>query len=579
MKKKNIIQLVSTPQAPKIERPSYRVYNQPVTINGQHFSPGVWFHTGEDSKAEDYWLSGPLHVEAITHNEQKNNDYGRLLALCNLDGKWLNWAMPSHLLVCNANEVLATLSSMGLSINHARQHQIIAYISSVLPKERFIATSSTGWHGSGLFVLPSHCIGEGNVVFQSETQGRHNYGKGGSLEDWKHNIGRLCPGNPILMLGVCAALAGPLLHHIPRNGGGFHIVGDSSTGKSTALLAGASVWGNGEKFTHTWSATTNGIEAIASERNDTLLVLDEISQANPKAVGSIIYSIANGVGKARAQRTGTAKPAKHWRVILLSSGELKLDTLMAEDAQKARAGQDVRMVEVSARRQYGAWDELHGYSDGSSFSEAVQHASVTHFGHAGPAFIQKLLETQQLDSLPELLNSTIESFPSHNGQTARVAQLFALTAMAGELAIKFGLLPALPGQALSAIEVLYEEWKAARGTAPKEEQIILQCIADFIAKHGGSRFQSEHSSSGAPSNCAGLLVEQPFGSAYLFYRHALQEAAPGYDLLRICQALEQAGAFVKRESGKYQAQKRLPGNSQRKERFYWINPERLQIEE
>src|SRR5690606_19535331 len=135
--------------------------------------------------------------------------------------------------------------------------------------------------------------GKGNATFQSESANGDDYRHGGTLDGWRSGIGAKCEGNPLLILSVCASLAGTLLYHVQRQGGGFHIVGDSSTGKSSAILAGASVWGQGETFKRTWRATGNGLEGIASQRNDTLLALDEIGEADPREIGTVVYSIAN----------------------------------------------------------------------------------------------------------------------------------------------------------------------------------------------------------------------------------------------------------------------------------------------
>lgn len=104
-------------------------------------------------------------------------------------------------------------------------------------------------------------------------------------------------------------LAGPLLAKVHHHSAGVHWVGDSSTGKTTALHVGASVWG-GTTFVRTWRATANGLEGAAAALNDTLLCLDEISEADPRQVGEIVYSLANGIGKSRASRTITAAPPR-----------------------------------------------------------------------------------------------------------------------------------------------------------------------------------------------------------------------------------------------------------------------------
>jgi uncharacterized protein (DUF927 family) len=73
-----------------------------------------------------------------------------------------------------------------------------------------------------------------------------------------------------LIFAVSAALAGPLLFLCDEQPGGFHFVGSSSTGKTTALQLAGSVLGGGGKgdpaalasACNAWVATwSDGIEA------------------------------------------------------------------------------------------------------------------------------------------------------------------------------------------------------------------------------------------------------------------------------------------------------------------------------
>ncbi|MDZ7852014.1 MAG: DUF927 domain-containing protein [Halomonas sp.] len=67
----------------------------------------------------------------------------------------------------------------------------------------------------------------------------------------------------------------------------FTLRGASGEGKTTGLQAAASVWGS-PQFLRPWSATGNGIEALAASQNDTCMVLDELSQASPFEVGGMV---------------------------------------------------------------------------------------------------------------------------------------------------------------------------------------------------------------------------------------------------------------------------------------------------
>lgn len=578
----NVTPLVPEPEAAKIERPEYRVYDHGVPLDGANLRPGVWYHGHkEDSKTREHlpfneWLCGPLHVDAVTRNEAQDGDYGRLLRFRNEDNRWLSWAMPNELLAGKPDAILAVLLSMGLNVDYKRRSQVCQYIAAQHPKKRVIAATSTGWHTPELFIMPRQNVGKGEAIFQSEAANGDDYRQGGTLDGWQSGIGAKCEGNPLLLLSVCASLAGSLLFHLQRQGGGFHIVGDSSTGKSSAILAGASVWGHGEDFKRTWRATGNGLEGIAAQRNDTLLALDEIGEADPREIGAVVYAMANGTGKARASRTGAARAARRWRVMLFSSGEMGLSALMAEGGKRSRAGQEIRLLDIPARRTYGAWDNLHGMAGGREFSDAIQRASVTDYGHAGPEFIRKLLESGDIGKLPEWLASFCEKFPSTSGQESRAAERFAVVAMAGELAIRFGVLPIPPGTVKAAMLELFEVWRAGRGEGPSEDRQVLRAVADFLARHGDTRFSSADDPKGEARDRAGYWEDAPSGRLYLFSRTGLEEAAKGYDLGRVVLALDSVGAITKREHGKHQHKKCLPDGT--KPRLYWVDPAKLEPE-
>src|SRR5205814_2019805 len=127
---------------------------------------------------------------------------------------------------------------------------------------------------------------------------------------------------------------------------GFHLVGGSSIGKTTALLVAGSVCGGGGigGYLRSWRATSNGLEGVAAAHCDSLLCLDEMGQVNSHEAGASAYMLANGVGKARANRNGESKPASEWRTIFLSTGELSLADKIIEDGRNRQvaAGQQVR---------------------------------------------------------------------------------------------------------------------------------------------------------------------------------------------------------------------------------------------
>lgn len=575
----NFIELIPDPEAAPLKRPCFRNYDHATTLDGKQLKPGTWHH-GNKRDADgnltpvDEWLCGPLHVEAVTRCESKKADYGRLLRFRNLDDCWLTWAMPGELLAGQPADVLRVLFNMGLKIAHRHRARVVEYIAEQSPKRRVTAATSTGWHGPELFITPLENIGKGDAIHQAESNADGDYGKAGTLDGWRDGIAALLPGNPIQQLAIGTALAGPLLEPLNvHTGGGFHLLWDSSNGKTTAVLCAASAWGHGAHFTLKWNATANGLEGIAALRNDGLLALDELGQADPRYVGDVVYSVADGIGKQRAGRSSAARRVRRWRVMLLSSGEVTLETKMAEVGKRIRAGQEVRLVTVSAGRTFGAWDKLHGHPSGASLSDALKRASSTHYGHAGPEFVRLLIESGDIGKLPEMLDTIRAHFPATPGQLARVAERFAIVALALEMAAGMELLPLAQGEATASMVGLFEGWSGERGEGPSEDRQILRAIADFIDRHGGSRFQSVKEGADEVRDRAGYWEKSGDEHLYLFTSDGLKEATQGFELARVGRALDSVGAFAKKEVGKYQHRKRLPDG--RSPGLYWINPTRL----
>lgn len=65
------------------------------------------------------------------------------------------------------------------------------------------------------------------------------------------------------LFSVRGDLAGPRLSLVGVLGGGVHLVGDSSSGKSLAQLISSSVWGDPRIFATSWDMTKGGLEIEA----------------------------------------------------------------------------------------------------------------------------------------------------------------------------------------------------------------------------------------------------------------------------------------------------------------------------
>lgn len=578
----------------KPERPCWGVYEHwVINEKGRKLKPGVYWHgfkrtaveddEGDDDKGDrpitDEWIATPVTVAARTTNSDDGSE-GRLLRLVT-DSGIKEWIIPMEVFGGSGEDARRTMFGMGVIISLKKRGQFMEYLLEQRPTEVFATTSRPGWHESGAFVLPGRTIGSDKVRYQASSKGQNLFSLRGDLEGWQTEVAAKCEGNPVLTLAIGCALAGPLLSLVGVLGGGVHLVGDSSSGKSLAQLIGSSVWGDPGIFAASWDMTKGGLEIEASSRNDTMLPLDEIKRADPKRVQEMAYSLANGQGKGTMTRDREARGKLSWRLLALSSGERSLSEHAAISGNAAHAGAELRMVDVNAgTRTHRAFDELHGL-EGADFHRLLTVAVSAHHGHIGPAFVGKLLANDDRPGLLEEFAGIRNQFIEDNAQAGRVADRFAVIALAGEMAIAYGLLPWMPRSALADCKLLYGEWMARVGSGNAEDRQILAGILDFIDKHGSSRFSGVD----APEvdakvfNRAGYWEVVAGKRLYLFNKSALIEAAHGHGLDRVVKALDSAGAIVKHDTDRESRRTkkyRLPAGGSA--RLYAIDPEALDSE-
>jgi len=539
------------------DRPRFVVFDDSLDAGGRKYRSGVWCFGRKDNKEDspptltEQWICSPLHLDAVTFDGQQNN-FGRLLRFKNTLGRWREWSMPMDMLRAAGDELRGELLAMGVQIDPASHRLLGQYLQALTPKRRVHCAQSVGWCGEN-YVLPDEVIGPnpGGAIFQSGERVHDEHARAGTLDSWKTGIAVYAVGNPLLMLALSASFAGPLLSRCNIEGGGIHFVGDSSTGKTTAIEAACATWG-GPSFKRNWRATANGLEGAAALTNDCMLALDEISQCDPREVGNVVYMLGNGSGKQRASRSGAARGVTQWRTFVLSSGERTIETTMGEVGHRIKAGQSIRLLDISASRAFGAWDELHGFPSGNALSDALKSAAKTHHGHAGRAFLHKL--TRDHRDFAERLNQ-IKSLPEFaaddgEGQDRRAAARFALLALAGELATEYGLTGWPEGSAVAAAVECFKGWQASRGKGNDERRKVLDQVAGFIERHGDSRFSDADADAGTAErtkivNRAGWWRDDAAGRVYLFHADGMRDALQGFDFKRGLDVLEQTGTLPK----------------------------------
>ncbi|SFV15501.1 DUF927 domain-containing protein [Pseudoduganella namucuonensis] len=517
------------------------------------------------------WICSRLGIVAKTR-DAKSGEWGRLLEWCDDDKVRHQWAMPLELLQSDGTDMRRELARMGLTISPVKaQRDLLAAFVQVWPvKSRARCVERLGWHGA-VYVTPAESIGQDAeiVVFQNAHAIEPAFSVAGTLDGWRASVAALAAGNSRLVFTLSVAFAGTLADVVGEDSGGFHLRGGSSSGKTTALKVAASVWGDPNTYPRLWRATANGLEGLAALHNDGLLILDELSQVDPKEAGEAAYLLANGQGKARASRTGTARQASRWRLLFLSAGEESLTALMARVGKKANTGQEIRLADIDADAGagMGAFETLYDQPSPAALALAVKDAAIRCHGAVGVAWLRCIVADRATlaDDMADGIKSfVVEAVPKDAaGQVLRVARRFALVAMAGELATHYGLTGWGKGEAIGAARKCFAAWlDAFGGIGNREERNVLSQVRAFFEAHGASRFEDMTATSDQRIiNRAGFYrTGADGGREFLVLPEAFKrDVCAGFDTRAAVLALVAAGWLQPGNDGKTAQKPRIPG--------------------
>ncbi|HEY8381584.1 MAG TPA: DUF927 domain-containing protein [Microvirga sp.] len=468
---------------------------------------GLWYRAGED--AAPVQLSGPFTVLGLAR-DLSGDGWAIALEWRDPDGVVHQHYLPRADLIGDRNDGLKPLLSGGLELA-PQSDRLKRFRQALLGLEcgrRLRLVKRSGWHGT-VFVLPHGTLGhtEGEWIVYDGSSDAARYAQAGTLEEWIACVAAPAAGNSRLVFALSTAFAGPLADLLGDEGGGVHLVGGSSLGKSTALFVAGSVWGGGGRggFTQTWRATGNALEAIARAHSGTLLALDELGELDAKEAGGMAYLLVNGQGKGRGTRDGGAKERAEWRVMLLSTGEIGLADKIAETGRRAKAGQLVRLVDVpaDAGKGQGLFEDTKGHSPADFSRKVLVPAALRVYGTPGPVFVEMLANDPDAvarfarERIGAVQRALLDGTGETSGQVHRVAHRFALIATAGELArVALGL-PWAEDEAERAAAICFEAWRSTiGGEGPRELVAAVEAIRAAVEKHGESRFRTLQDASG-----------------------------------------------------------------------------------
>jgi uncharacterized protein (DUF927 family) len=531
--------------------------------------PGIYWQpvgadrgSGEVVEGEPQFICAPLKVEALTR-DATGNEWGRLLSFADPDGTPHTWAMPASLCARGGDELREELLRQGLEItpDPNRRRRLVEYILGADPGRFARCVGHSGWH-SGAFVLAGQTIGDTGaeaVIIQAGAGDGAKLASAGTLDEWRRHLSQPCRGNSRLVLSVSMSFAAVCLGLCGAEGGGVHMRGGSSAGKSTAMMAAASVFGlpTTEGYVKQWRTTENALEGLAAMHSDLLLCLDEVGQLEPKSAAGAAYMLANGSGKARSRRDGSPRASATWRVLFLSNGEIGLSDLIAEGGGRQRAGVEVRVIDLpsDAGAGLGVFDVVPEGMQPGAFADALRAAAVRYHGTPLLAFVNAL--TANLEQARGFLREYVPNLAADlagtdaAGQVRRVAQRFALIAAGGRLASEFGVTGWEPWEAPDAVRRCFADWLSARGSKGEAEPAaMLAAVRHFLELHAEARFSSfdRGEDDRAPRTLQRVgwrKKAEGGGQEFLIFPESFRhEVCAGFDAREVARLLVKVGALM-----------------------------------
>jgi putative DNA primase/helicase len=534
---------------------------------------------GEIATSETKWVCAPFEILGRAR-DPKGEGWARLIRWQDDDGRVHTDTISDEDLHGDVPALCARLAHCGLRIGTGKfRPYLIGYLNDAVVEDRVTVVTRTGWHDIGaakVFALPDETIGlvvGETVILQGASQTA--FESEGTLADWQDGVGSLVAGHSLGEFAVSVAFAGPVLGLLGQQGVGFNLYGQSSCGKTTTVEAAASVWGKGASpgFVLSWRSTANALEAAAAIHTDTLFVLDELGVVEAKEAATAVYQLTSGTGKKRLKRDSTLRPPLTWRTMVLSTGEMRMADKLIEGNLRARAGQQVRLIDIPADAGMGFGVFSHAGADGDAkvLADTLKIASRTSYGTAGPEFVRRLI-ANGVDKSTDAIEATIKTFqkhytpPSADPQVLRVCDHFGLVAAAGELARELGVVHWKAAAAIEAARQCFADWLENRGGAEAGEvQAAISQVRLFIEQHGDSRFEPADAPPPHPvNNRAGWYKGGGVHREWLIPPETWKaEVALGLDPQLVARVLADRGMLIRGNDGGLTRVMKIHGKSMR----------------
>lgn len=274
------------------------------------------------------------------------------------------------------------------------------------------------------------------------------------------------------------------------------------------------------------------------------------------------------------------------RLLFISSGEVGLAEHISQVGKKAKAGQQIRLLDIpaDAGKSLGIFENLHDFGNGSNLARHLDQMTKLYYGLPSREFLKVITDSNQeelMRSIEELRKDFIEelSIEKADGQVKRAANHFSLIAAAGELATTLGITGWQEGEAVEAIKRCFQDWLSNRGGSNSQEELqTISQIKEFFQKNHPARFinWNDLASSKTVLNKAGFYKNNPIdngGDRLEFFVETeifKKEICVGLNHQQAAKVCTNQHWLIPDRSGKLTSSHRAPDTNKTR-RFYHFN--------
>ena len=300
--------------------------------------------------------------------------------------------------VSTTDEFKKLVASKGMIIN--KPDDIKYYINEAVKRMQYEqeaqpAARQFGWVDSSCsgFVLGDKCISKGKVEYNAPTNVTSHmfsvFTQKGALDQWREAMAFYeRPGMEIHQFVIGLSFGSIFTEFTPVNAALLHLYSpESGLGKTTALQAAASVWGDPSKMVLKETDTTNSKMLRAEVQKNIIMLLDELTNLSGKEMSDFVYPMTSGHQKNRMASSSNSERVRGdtWKLMMVSTGNSsatdKLASYKSSPQGELKRLLDVQMLKV---------EDLDKES-----TDKLSLNLLTNYGHAAIPYLHFLLNQKE----------------------------------------------------------------------------------------------------------------------------------------------------------------------------------------